>query len=107
MSKYVTVEEFESQVLNEESDEVVVYFSQNGCGKCMVVEAQLDNLSQSEGTNVVKVNISNTPELNSDTYIGSPIMSTPSCFLFEGGKLKEEYRGDGLSMKLVGELMSR
>lgn len=96
--RQLTEREFVSDVISKNGEQAVM-FSQTTCMPCKVVEGQLSQLEEGK---VLKVNLTDTPSLNgtdfSELY---GFMGTPTIAIFEDGKVKEMFSGQGQSMRFV------
>lgn len=90
MAKTITTDEFKSVVL-ESSDVTLVDFYAPWCGPCQALLPIIDELMEElpEGTNVVKINVDESPEIAGEYGV----VSIPTLKIFKGGEIVEEFMG--------------
>jgi thioredoxin 1 len=96
----LTMKEFNDEVLNG-TGETFIQVTSTTCMPCKVVEALFVNLKERKPeVNIVKVNITNSPEFI-DEY---SIMGTPTMLVFDNGEEVRRESGQGKSMNLLAML---
>ncbi|MGI6105740.1 MAG: thioredoxin [Raoultibacter sp.] len=90
MTKIVSSEEFQTQVLNSDKPVLVDFFA-TWCGPCKRVAPVVDEIAQEKAgkVDVVKLDIDQSPDIASKYGV----MSVPTFILFEQGQPKKQILG--------------
>lgn len=85
----ISASNFEEEVIQSDKP-VLVDFWAEWCGPCKMMNPILDNIAKNNNNlKVVKVNIDEEPELASKFRV----MSIPTMFVFNNGKIVEQLMG--------------
>jgi len=101
MSKHVTTDSFQSDVLSS-AKPVLVDFWAEWCGPCRMVSPILDEISNEHGDKltIVKVNVDEEPQL-AQQY---GITSIPALHVFKDGQVVKQIIGAKPKVSLLADL---
>lgn len=101
MSKHVTTDSFQSDVLSS-AKPVLVDFWAEWCGPCRLVSPILDEISNEHGDKltIVKVNVDEEPQL-AQQY---GITSIPALHVFKDGQVVKQIIGAKPKVSLLADL---
>lgn len=90
MTKAITADEFEAEVLQHEGPVLVDFFA-TWCGPCQAMMPLLEEVEKDipKGAKIVKLDIDQAPELASKYGV----MSIPTFKVFKGGDVVDEAMG--------------